>query len=220
MLNYNIVESNKKSDSATLWLGLTGSGGRRCVYTGERNPPALSFFHAPTIFFFFFPNHSLPGGLTGRWKRLYRNNKPWEETMRETTRWQNGRRGRKWDPMRAHGPAHVSIMPTDQRLCLFPSPWWLRPTSDQEESNQDYDSVLKTYFLFFCCRCTIFDISPIEPDWACKSVILWGLILKDEISFKITSLWQVLYLYFSSMVWSCPGSSLVPRPVSPQSRCV
>lgn len=145
MLNYNILESNKKSDSAKLWLGLTGSGGRRCVYIGERNPSCSQFLSRSRNLFSFFPNHSLPGGLTGRWKRLYRNNKPWEETMRETTRWQNGRRRRKRDPIRAHGPAHVSIMPTDQRLCLFPSPWWLRPTSDQEESNQDYDSALKTH---------------------------------------------------------------------------
>lgn len=123
----------RKSDSATLWLGLTGSGGRRCVYIGGRNPSCSQFLSRShhLFFFFFFPNHSLPGGLTGRWKRLFRNNKPWEETMRETTRWQNGRRRRKRDPVRAHGPAHVSIMPTDQRLCLFPSPWWLRPTSDQ-----------------------------------------------------------------------------------------
>lgn len=132
-----------------FWLGLTGSGGRRCVYIGGRNPSCPQFLHtlSPS---FYFPNHSLPGGLTGRWKRLYCNNKPWEETMRETARWQNGRKRRKRDPMRAHGPAHVSIMPTDQRLCLFPSPWWLRPTSDQEESNQCYYSPLDVDC--FSCR--------------------------------------------------------------------
>lgn len=42
--------------------------------------PSFSF----SLSLSFVPDFGLPGGLTGRWKRLYRNNKPWEETMRET----------------------------------------------------------------------------------------------------------------------------------------
>lgn len=58
------------------------------VLEGKIPPFFFSFF----LLLSFVPGLGLPGGLTGRWKRLYRNNKPWEETMGEMQRRRKRRR--------------------------------------------------------------------------------------------------------------------------------
>lgn len=139
MLNYNILDRKRKvtlQHFDLIWRGTLRGEGREemCLYWREKSLlPSFSL----SLILSFVPDLSLPGGLTGRWKRLYRNNKPWEETMGETERWQRRRR-RRGDLRSAHGPAHVSIGPTDQRLCSFPSPWRLRPTSHHWERNREH----------------------------------------------------------------------------------
>lgn len=188
-----------------------------CLYWREQSLLlSVSFTLSPS---FFFPNHGLPSGLTGRWKRLYRNNKPWEETMRETARWQNGRGGECEILWGLTGQHTCRSCPRISACAYFHHLDGSDLHHTRGGSNQTLDSVLKAC-ISFLQRGEIFDISPIEPDWACRCSILWGLVLKDEVSFKITNPWQVLYVYLNSMAWSCPASSLVPRPVSAQSQCV
>lgn len=60
--------------------GGEGRGGEEreemCLYWREKSLlPSFSL----SLSLSFVPDLGLPGGLTGRWKRLYRNNKPWEE---------------------------------------------------------------------------------------------------------------------------------------------
>lgn len=211
MLNYNIPDRKRKRTLQhfdLVWQGtLSGGEGREemCLYWREKS--LLPSFRN-WLSLSFVPDLGLPGGLTGRWKRLYRNNKPWEETMGETERWQRGRRRRRRrDLRRAHGPAHVSIRPTDQRPCSFPSPWRLRPTSLHREPNQEY--VLSTQYMQFLSQgCEFFDHGLIRVDTVCRCFTLWGLLLKDELilikttkSFLLPppshSPWQVLYVFVS-----------------------
>lgn len=190
-------------------------GGDVFILAGEI-PLALSFFHALTIVFFFF---SLITVYPVAWQAdgsdysviINQGRKPWER--------------RRDDRMGGGGESEILWGLTGQHTCrscprISACAYFHHlDGSDLHQTRvkviKNYDSARKTCFFFSCCRCEIFDIRPIEPEWACKCCILWGLILKDEISFKITSLWQVLCVYLSSMAWSCPGSSLVPRPVSP-----
>lgn len=153
MVNYNIPDIKRKvtlQHFDLVWRGtLRGGEGREemCLYWREKSLlPSFSF----SLSLSFVPDLSLPGGLTGRWKRLYRNNKPWEETMGETERWQRRRRRRRrGDLWSAHGPAHVSIRPTDQCLCSLPSPWRLRPTSQHQERNRKCGLLTETYAIPF-----------------------------------------------------------------------
>lgn len=210
----------RKSDSATLWLGLTGSGGRRCVYIGGRNPSCSQFLSRSHHLFFFSFFFSLITVYPVAWQAdgsdysviINHGRKPWER--------------RRDDRMGEGGEGEILWGLTGQHTCrscprISACAYFHHlDGSDLHQTRvkviKNYDSARKTFFFFFsCCRCEIFDIGPIEPDRVCKCCILWSLILKDEISFKITSLWQVLRVYLSSMAWSCPGSSLVPRPVSP-----
>lgn len=52
-----------------------------CLYWSEKKKSCPLF--AFSLSLSFVPDLGLPGGLTGRWKRLYCNNKPSEETMEE-----------------------------------------------------------------------------------------------------------------------------------------
>lgn len=123
MVNYNIPDRKRKvtlQHFDLVWRGtLRGGEGREemCLCWREKSLlPSFSFLLSLS----FVPDLGLPGGLTGRWKRLYRNNKPWEETMGETERWQRRRReeekGRSSERSRAstrvdqaHGSAPVLI---------------------------------------------------------------------------------------------------------------
>lgn len=64
-------------------------GGDRFVLETEIQPPPLPNLtpppgpaSLPRSHCLLFLITTIRGGLTGRWKRLYRNNKPWEETVR------------------------------------------------------------------------------------------------------------------------------------------
>lgn len=119
MLDYNILDRERKVTLQRFDFGpsLGEWGGENIVCIGEKNPyrPLFSFSFSLS----FVPDFDLPGGLTGRWKRLYRNNKPREETMGETQRRQRKRRRIRGDLRSAHGPVHVSIGPADRRPCSF-----------------------------------------------------------------------------------------------------
>lgn len=183
-----------------------------CLYWTEKSLlPSFSFSLSTS----FVPDLGLPGGLTGRWKRLHRNNKPWEESMRETERIQRRRR-RKLDPLSAHGPAHVSIRPTDQRLCLFPSPWWLRPTSHRQESYQECAFSPKISDSF---PSGVTSLVMVWLDSACRCFTLWVADLKRGTLFKNKISMTGSCVFFCSVLWSGSDSSPVSRPLSPQSQC-
>lgn len=142
MLDYNILDRKREvtlQHFDLVWRGTLRRGERReekclCWKGGGKIPPC------PPSHSLFVPNLALPVGLIGRWKRLYRNNKPWEETMGETERWQRTRRRRKWrDCCTLTGQHMCGSGPADQRRCSFPSPWQLRPTS-KEIKNTSFSS--------------------------------------------------------------------------------
>lgn len=88
MLNYDIPVRKGKV-TAAFWAGLMRDFERRegregtCLYWREKSPlPSFSV----SLSLSFAPDLRLPGGLTGRWKRLYRNNKPWKEKPWEKRR--------------------------------------------------------------------------------------------------------------------------------------
>lgn len=122
--------------------------------------------------------------------------KPWK-------RWRDDRGGggrRKGDLRSAHGPAHVSIGPENQRPCSFPSKWRLRPTSKHHERNQEYCLIPKICISFSAAVRSHFDHTLIRIDSACKC---FALILKDE----LCSLWSKK---FTSLPSNLSFSSTVP----------
>lgn len=160
MLNYNILESNKKSDSAALWLGLTGSEGRRCVYIGERNPSCSQFpSRSHHLFFFFFPITVYPVAWQADGSDytviINHGRKPWER--------------RRDDRMGEGGESKILWGLTGQhtcRSCPRISACAYFHHLDGSDLHQTRRTVIKTMIphqrgFFFCCRCKIFDISPI-----------------------------------------------------------
>lgn len=73
-----------------LWEEERGGRWHVCV---ERKKKSLLPSYTFSLLLSFVSDLDLPGGLTGRWKRLCRNNKPWEETMGEMESWQRGEGG-------------------------------------------------------------------------------------------------------------------------------
>lgn len=111
-------------------------------------------------------------------------------------------------------PAHVSIRPTVQRPCWFPSHWWCGPTSQH-------------HFLH------ISDIRytpPFPERWKGSSNATWlDLIRRADVSqfegwsWKRDSKYslQVLDVFCSLVLWlrSCSDSSPVSHPVSSHTQC-
>lgn len=230
MLNYNIPDRKRKvtlQHFDLVWRG-TSRGGRRRVCIGEKNPSCpLFFFSRSHCLLFLISVYPVAWQADGSDYTVIINHgrKPWERRRDDREEEGGGEEGEIfWS---AHGPAHVSIGPTDQRLCSFPSPWRLRPTSHHQERNRECGLFAK-YMQFLSQSCEIFDHSLIRLDSACRWFTLWGLerslSLKQQNQFShhlfvVCGRCSVCF-FFSFVLRSGSDSSPVSRPVSPQSQCV
>ena len=194
MLNYNNADRKRKvtlQHLDSVWRetlrggGGGGGGGEVFVLERKKIPPALClfFFFFLALPVFLFPDLGLPGGLTGRWKRLYRNNKPWEETMGETERWQRRRRRRRGDLSersrastrvhQAHGsaPVLISISLTSQTYIAPPGKvsgiWPPLPETSKNSFPTDARSLITAWLDLIQCA----DVSTLR-----------GLVLKDKLN--------------------------------------